>query len=115
MGSGGRARTYDQSVNIPGNHQHLQVLSGDLAVDRHTQPESPESRAQELLRRVAAGEEIDAESMHGLAAAVLAQPEVVLALQVLAGSEHALDRAIELAAVVSAAPVGQAANKPRVT
>jgi hypothetical protein len=53
-----------------------------------------------LLRRVANGEAIDEESVRGLAATVVVRSEVALALQVLAGGAHILDRAIELAAAV---------------
>ena len=38
--------------------------------------------------------------MLGLAAAVLAREDVVLAMQVLGSGQHSLDRAVELAAVV---------------
>ena len=49
---------------------------------------------------MAAGDEIDAAAVHSLAASVLARKDVVLAMQVLASRDHALDRAIALAGAV---------------
>lgn len=49
---------------------------------------------------MAAGDEPDSTEVLGLAASVLARKEVVLAMQVLAGGDHALDRAIVLAGTV---------------
>ena len=52
------------------------------------------------------------QSVRELAASVLARKEVALASQVLAGGEHVLDRAIELAAAVAAATTRGASDEP---
>lgn len=57
--------------------------------------------ATELARRVEAGEEHDA-ALAALAVSVLASPLVRLATEALAGGPHALDRGLELAALVVA-------------
>src|ERR1051325_8883042 len=68
-----------RSVN---RRRTFQGRAGVWASSGPVHEDSPEFRARELLRRVADGEAIDAESVHGLAAAVLARREVALALQV---------------------------------
>jgi hypothetical protein len=74
--------------------------------------------AAELLRRVADGGAIERELMIGLAGAVVSDQRVALALEVLAGGAHVLDRALQLAAIVlearpaHASTIGRA-NEPR--
>ena len=87
-GSGGRARTYDQSVNSRSEIQRVQAVD-DVAGDlRAIEPECPELLAERLLQRVAGGADVPAELLRSIGVSMATEAE-----QVLAGGAEALDRA----------------------
>jgi len=85
-GSGGRARTYDQSVNSRSEIQQVRAVD-DLAGDlRAFGPDCPESLAERLLQRVEAGADVPTELLRSIGVSMAAEAE-----QVLAGGAVALD------------------------